>query len=91
MLQKIISTMARNNYLEPDKVMLAKWVDKALLQSLKKEIIKSGLKVCKIWSLNLTTMVGKFGPNEVFITTKKEEEKKNILIRCNRRFQQQWR
>ncbi len=67
--------MALNNYLEPNKVMLAKWVDKALLQSLKKEILKSGFKFCEIWSLNFTTMVGKFGPNEVFTATKKEEAK----------------
>jgi hypothetical protein len=30
------ATMANNNYFEPNKVTLTKWVDKALLQSLKK-------------------------------------------------------
>jgi hypothetical protein len=39
--------MARNNYLEHDKVTLTKWVDKALSQSLKKEIIKLGFKVAR--------------------------------------------
>jgi hypothetical protein len=38
--------MARNNYLESDEVTLAKWVDKALLESLKKKTIKSRFKVC---------------------------------------------
>jgi hypothetical protein len=47
-------------------------VDKALLESLKKETIKVGFKVCKIWPLNLVVMVGKFGPNEVFIATRKK-------------------
>jgi hypothetical protein len=32
--------MAKNNYLEPNKVTLVAWVDKALEQSLKKENIK---------------------------------------------------
>jgi hypothetical protein len=41
--------MARNNYLKPDKATLAKWVDKAFLKSLKKEIVKLGFKVCRIW------------------------------------------
>ncbi len=64
-------TMARNNYLKPDKATLAEWVDKAFLQSLKKEIVKLGFKVCKIWPLNLVAMVGKFGLNKVFITIEK--------------------
>jgi hypothetical protein len=42
---------------------------------LKKETIKSKFRVCKIWPLNLVTMVGKFSPNEVF-TIAKEEGKK---------------
>ncbi len=43
-----------------------------LLQSLKQEIIKSRFKVCEIWSLNLAAIVGKFGPNDVFIAIEKE-------------------
>jgi len=38
-------TMAKNNYLEPNKVTLATWVDKALQQSLKKKNIKLRFKV----------------------------------------------
>jgi hypothetical protein len=40
--------MVRNNYLDPNKVTVAEWVDKALLQYLKKIIIKSGFKVYRI-------------------------------------------
>jgi nitrate reductase NapE component len=69
----IFIAMARNNYLKLDKVTLAEWVDKALLQSLKKEIIKLGFKVCKNWPLNLVAMVGKFGLSKVFIATEKEK------------------
>jgi hypothetical protein len=39
------SAMAKNNYLEPNKVTLAAWVAKALQQSLKKENIKFRFKV----------------------------------------------
>jgi tRNA A37 threonylcarbamoyladenosine biosynthesis protein TsaE len=34
------NVMAKSKYLEPDKVTLVEWVDKALQQSLKKENIK---------------------------------------------------
>ncbi len=64
--------MVRNNYFEPNKVTLVKWVDKALLQSLKKKTIKSRFRVCGIWPLNPIAMVGKFGRNEVFTTVEKE-------------------
>jgi hypothetical protein len=40
--------MAKNNYLELDQIIIITWVDKALQQSLKKENIKLGFKVCKI-------------------------------------------
>jgi hypothetical protein len=42
------SNMVKNNYLEPNKVTLAAWVDKALQQSLKKENIKLRFKVSRI-------------------------------------------
>ncbi len=41
--------MAKNKYLEPNKVTLVEWVDKALQQSLKKENIK--IKVQGLWNL----------------------------------------
>jgi hypothetical protein len=62
----IYITIARNNYFKLDKVTLTKWVDKALLQSLKKKTIKLRFRICRIWSLNLVAMVGKFRFNEVF-------------------------
>ncbi len=67
--------MERRNYFEPDNVILVKWVDKALLQSLKKKTIKLGFKVCGIWPLNSIAMVGKFGPNKVFIIIEEERAK----------------
>jgi len=35
----------QKNYFEPNKVILVKWMDKALQQSLKKEIRKSWFKI----------------------------------------------
>jgi hypothetical protein len=43
-----------------------------LVAVLEKKTIKSRFKVYEIWLLNLATMVEKFNPNEVFITTKEE-------------------
>jgi hypothetical protein len=67
------ATMEKKNLLQPNIIILAKWVDKALQQSLKKENIKFGLKVCEIWSLNSMAMAIKFGPNEVFITIEEKD------------------
>jgi hypothetical protein len=65
--------MVKNNYLELNKTIIEAWVDKPLQQSLKKENIKSRFRVSKIWPLNHAAMVANFGPSDVFITTKKEE------------------
>jgi nitrate reductase NapE component len=54
-------------------------VDKALEHSLKKENINSRFKVCAIWPLNLVAMVGKFGPNELFIVTKEADHESGCL------------
>jgi len=62
--------MVKNNYLEPNKVTLEAWVDKALQQSLKKENVKLRFKVFGIWPLNPATMVEKFSPGDVFIVIK---------------------
>jgi len=67
--------MAKNNFLELDKIILAKWMDKALQQSLKKENIKFGFKVCKFWPLNSTSMATKFSPSEVFIAIEEKDLK----------------
>jgi len=68
--------MVKNNFLELDKINLTKSVDKGLRQSLKKENIKFGFKVCKIWPLNFASMAKKFVPSEVF-TTMEEEDPRN--------------
>jgi len=65
--------MAKNNYFELDKATLVAWVDKALQSCLKKENMKLGFKVYRIWPLNLVAMVGKFGPSDVFTTVEEEE------------------
>ncbi len=77
--KKNIYAMAKNNYLEPHKITLT-WVDKALQKSLKKENTKSRCKVYGIWPLNPTTMVGKFGPNDVFIVAKEEEHELSYYL-----------
>jgi hypothetical protein len=64
--------MAKSNLLEPNKITLVEWVDKALQQSLKKENMKSGFSVCRIWPLNSIDMAKKFGPSEVSLQQKKE-------------------
>ncbi len=64
--------MVKNNYLELDKATLSEWVDKALLQSSKKETIKFRFKVCWIQPLNLVIMVGNIGPIKVFTIAKEE-------------------
>jgi hypothetical protein len=77
--KKKIMPWQKNNYLEPHKITLT-WVDKALQKSLKKENIKSRCKVYGIWPLNPTTMVGKFGPNDVFIVAKEEEHELSYYL-----------
>lgn len=55
-------------------------MDKALQQSSQKENIKSRFRVFRIWPLNLIAMVGKFGPSDVFITTKEEEHENSYHL-----------
>jgi hypothetical protein len=43
-------TMVRNNYSEPNKVTLARWVNKALDQALSKNNIRSRFKVTLLWT-----------------------------------------
>ncbi len=67
------NVMAKNKYLELNKVTLIEWVDKwvvyVLQQSLKKDNIKSKYMICKIWPLNLIAIIRKFGSIKVFIAT----------------------
>jgi hypothetical protein len=48
--------MVRNNYRVPNKVTLARWVDRALDQALSKNNIRSRFKVTWIWQLNPMAM-----------------------------------
>jgi nitrate reductase NapE component len=75
--------MAKNNYLELNKITLARWVDKASEHSLKKENINSRFKVFVIWPLNLVAMVGKFGSNELFILAKEADHESGFLHATN--------
>ncbi len=56
--------------MQPDKIILVEWVDKALQQSLKKENIKFGFRVYEIWPLNSIAMAIKF---EVFTIVEEED------------------
>ncbi len=55
-------------------------MDKVLQQSLQKENIKSGFKFFGIWQLNHVAVVRKFGPSDVFTTTKKEEHENSYHL-----------
>jgi len=56
------SSMVRFNYLEPNKVTLVSWVDKALNQSLSKQNILSEFRATWVWPLNLRAMDDKTSP-----------------------------
>jgi hypothetical protein len=47
----------------------------SFVQSLKKENIKFGFMVCKIWPLNFASMAIKFGLSEVVITIEEKDPK----------------
>ncbi len=66
-------TMAKNVFIKPNKITLAKWVDKVLQQSLKKQNMKFGFKFCKIWPLNSIAMAEKFGPSEISLQQKERD------------------
>ncbi len=61
------ATMANNNYIEPDKITLANWVEKALNQSMTKKNILSRFRLARIWPLNPTIMHGKTNLNGLYI------------------------
>jgi hypothetical protein len=48
--------MAKNNYLEPNKITLAGHVDKALDQTLARRNFIWGLRAIRIWPFNLKAM-----------------------------------
>jgi hypothetical protein len=48
--------MANRNYIKPNKITLATWVDKALEQSPTNKTSNLDLRVCGIWLLNPKVM-----------------------------------
>jgi hypothetical protein len=55
--------MAKNNYVEPNKIALVGWVDKVLDHILIKKNITSKSKDIRIWPLNFKAMDEKNEPN----------------------------
>jgi hypothetical protein len=62
-----VATMININYIEPNKIALASWVEKSIDQSLTKKNIISGFKVGGIWQLILGAMHGKIIPNSLYL------------------------
>jgi hypothetical protein len=48
--------MVVNGYQELNKITFARWVEKAINQSLTKDNIRLGFRVTNIWPLNLKVM-----------------------------------
>jgi hypothetical protein len=80
---KNVFRKAKDYVMEKKKVSWTKWSHinrkdgqglQVILQKGKKKI-KS--RICRIWPLNLTTMVGKVGPSDVFTIVLKEEHHEN--------------
>jgi hypothetical protein len=59
-------TMVRKNYTKPNKITLAKWVDKTLDLAFVRQNIVLGFKNIRIWPLNLRAMDYKIGPNILY-------------------------
>jgi hypothetical protein len=61
-------SMVSNNYKEPNKIIFANWVDKALNAALSKRNLKNGFKVIGIWPFNPKVMDGRTKPSELYTT-----------------------
>jgi len=55
------TTMINRNYIEPNKIIFARWVDKALNQTLSRKNIISRFKSTRIWPPDLKAMDEKKG------------------------------
>jgi hypothetical protein len=53
------AVIASRNYMEPDKITLARWVDQALKQALTKKNIKFKFRASSIWPLVSNAMNNK--------------------------------
>jgi hypothetical protein len=62
-----------NKYNEPNKIILSRWVDKALNQLMTKQNIKAWFKVARIWHLKPKAMDNKIKPSkQLYIKNCKE-------------------
>jgi hypothetical protein len=72
-------TMFKSNYMEPDKITLARWVDQALDKSIMEQNIKFGFRVIGIYLLNPRGMDSKTEPSNIYkMETNEHEGKKRI-------------
>jgi len=60
--------MARNNYLESNKMALVSWMDKVLDQTLNKWTFIWGVWAIEIWPFDLKAIDAKTQPSEIYIT-----------------------
>ncbi len=58
--------MIKRNYVEPNKIVLAGWVDKAFNQTHLQKNIILGFKSIGIWPLNPKAMDEKTSPNNLY-------------------------
>jgi len=58
--------MANRNYMEPNKIILARWVDHVLKQALTKKYVKFGFMATCIWPLDPNAMNYKFQPSSLY-------------------------
>jgi hypothetical protein len=68
----------RNKFIEPNKFILSRWVDKALNQLMTKQNIKAWFKVAIIWHLKPKVMDNKIKPSSIYtsriVKSKSESE-----------------
>ncbi len=80
--------MVNRNYMEPNKIILVKWVDRVLKHALTKRNIKYGFKATCIWPLDPNAINKKFQPsnlhtirpnnegNETYITSYEQDDQR---------------
>jgi hypothetical protein len=60
------TTIVTRNYVEPDKITLAGWVNKTLNKTFIRKNIISGFKATRIWPFNPKSMDNKTSPNSLY-------------------------
>ncbi len=59
----------RNNYNEPNKVTLGRWVNNAIEKKLTMQNIQSDFKATRIWPTNPMAMDNRIKPSEMYTST----------------------